>query len=85
MGLFLFLDPQQIKQSYLRLLVYVMPLSELYDCFWLYEKSDEYYEDQSENGMEQVILLAVVFLIFYKIILMVVLWKASLNFEKFVK
>jgi hypothetical protein len=29
----------------------VMPLSELYDALWLYEKSDEYYEDQGENGM----------------------------------
>lgn len=35
--------------------------------------------------MDQVILLAVVFLFVYKIILMVVMWKASLNFEKFVK
>ena len=52
MGLFLLLDPQQIKQSYLRLLVATIPLSELYDALWLYERSDEYYENQSENGME---------------------------------
>lgn len=61
MGLFLFLDPQQIKQSYLRLLVMVMPLSEFYDGIWLYEKTSEYYEDQGENGMAQVILMAVDF------------------------
>jgi len=33
------------------MLVGVMPLTWLYDSFWLYEKTDEYYEDGSEGGM----------------------------------
>jgi|DEB0MinimDraft_12_1074336.scaffolds.fasta_scaffold54845_2 hypothetical protein len=36
MGLFMFLDPQQMKQSYLRMLVYVLPVSQVYDAVWLY-------------------------------------------------
>lgn len=57
-----------------------MPLSWLYDSFWLYEKTDEYYEDGGENGMAQVVLIGVYFLFIYKIILFLVMWKASLNF-----
>ena len=57
-----------------------MPLSQLYDGFWLYEKTSEYYEDGGENGMAQVVLITVYFLFVYKIILFLVMWKASLNF-----
>lgn len=44
-GLFMFLDPQQIKQSYLRLMVAVFPLCQIYDIVWLWTKHNEYYND----------------------------------------
>lgn len=62
-----------------------MPLTEIYDLVWIIEKSEEYWEDSSENGMAQVILVAVYMMFVFKIILFFVLWKASINFEKFVK
>lgn len=52
MGLFLLLDPQQIKQSYLRLLTFSLPISSIYDGIWIYEKSTEYWDDPGEGGME---------------------------------
>ena len=61
-----------------------MPLSAIYDVFWIIEKSDEYWEDFSEGGMDQVIILAVYFMLIYKFILFLVMWKSSLNFQKFV-
>ena len=61
-----------------------MPLSSIYDIFWMVEKTDEYWEDFSEGGMEQVIILSVYLMFVYKIILFLVMWKASLNFQKFV-
>jgi len=48
------------------------------------EKSDEYWQDKEEGGMSQVILMTVYFMLFYKLILFLVMWKASLNFQKFV-
>lgn len=51
LGLFIFLDPQQMKQSYLRMLVYIMPLSWLYDGLWLYEKTSEYWGDTEDQGV----------------------------------
>jgi hypothetical protein len=62
-----------------------MPLSTVYDIFWIVEKSDEFWEDKSEGGMDQVIILAVYFMVIYKFILFLVMWKASLNFPKFVQ
>ena len=50
-GLHLFLDPQQIKQSYLRALVFALPVSEIIDIIWLYDKAEEFWEDKDENGM----------------------------------
>ena len=61
-----------------------MPLSSFYDIFWIMEKSDEYWQDKEEGGMSQVILMTVYFMLFYKLILFLVMWKASLNFQKFV-
>jgi hypothetical protein len=51
MGLFIFLDPQQMKQSYLRLLTYSLPLSQVYDMVWIINKSTEYWIDKTEGGM----------------------------------
>jgi len=85
MGLFLFLDPQQIKQSYLRMLVIVFPLTYVYDIFWIVQNHAKFYEDKTEGGMAQVILLLVWTLMFFKLTLFLVMWKASLNFPKFVK
>ena len=51
MGLHLFLDPQNMKQSYLRLLTAAIPLSQIYDLLWLYHKSTEYWIDKTEGGM----------------------------------
>lgn len=50
-GMLLMVDPQQIRQSYLRLLMVMLGVSQLYDLVWLYSKSDEYWEDKQENGM----------------------------------
>ena len=61
-----------------------MPVSSIYDIFWVVEKSSEYWDDFSEGGLAQVILLTVYFMLFYKFILFLVMWKASLNFQKFV-
>ena len=58
----------------------LMPLSAIYDVFWIIEKNDEYWEDFSEGGMDQVIILAVYFMLIYKFILFLVMWKSSLNF-----
>lgn len=84
MGLYLLLDPQSIKQSYLRLLTFIMPISMIYDIIWLVQKTSEYLGDAGEGGLAQVILGFVYFTLFYKILLIVVMWKASINFKKFV-
>ena len=84
-GLLIMLDPQRIKQSYLRLIVAVMPLTYVYDLFWIFHKHAEYANDRTEGGMAQVILLLVWFQLIFKFILMIVMWKASLNFQKFVR
>lgn len=52
MGLFLLLDPQQIKLSYLRILTFSLPITLLYDFVWMYEKSQEYWDDPGEGGLE---------------------------------
>lgn len=79
-GLFILLDPQHIKTSYLRLLVLAIPISQLYDLLWLFHKSSEYWNNKTEGGMMQLILLTVYFMFFYKFILALFMWKASLNF-----
>ena len=60
-------------------------VSQLYDVFWIYEKSTEYWKDEVENGFAQIILLLILFMVFYKFILAIVMWKASLNYPKFVR
>jgi len=85
MGLFMFLDPQQMKQSYLRMLVYILPVSEIYDGIWLYQKTSEYWNWQGEGGMSQLILLLVYMMLIYKVFLFIIMWKASLNYQKFVQ
>lgn len=78
------LDPQSIKQSYLRLLTFAMPVSMVYDLVWIVQKTREYWIEQEEGGLAQVILGFVYFILFYKILLIIVMWKASINFKKFV-
>ena len=78
------LDPQNIKQSYLRLLTLILPVSMIYDIVWLVQKTKEYWIEENEGGLAQVVLLAVYFILFYKILLITVMWKASINFKKFV-
>ena len=85
MGLFLFLDPQQMKKSYLRSILVFLILTEVFDILWVVYKNDEYWGDQTENGMSQVIIMFIYVLLIYKLFLVFVLWKASLNFEKFVR
>lgn len=51
LGLFMMLDPQQIKLSYLRLMVWVLPPTLIYDIFWIWHKHTEYWEDKIEGGM----------------------------------
>ena len=65
--------------------MYILPLTELYDLFWMYEKTVEYWDDKGDGGVAQLILLLVYLMFFYKIILFLVMWKASLNYPKFVK
>jgi len=79
------LDPQQIKQSYLRMIVYVLPASWVYDLVWVLYKSKEYWNDREEGGMTQLLLIMVYLMLFYKIALFVIMWKASMNFPKFVR
>lgn len=83
-GLYLLLDPQTIKFSYLRLLIFSLPLSMVYDVVWLVQKTREYWIESEEGGIAQVILAFVYFLIFYKILLIIVMWRASINFKKFI-
>ena len=83
-GLYLLLDPQTIKFSYLRLLIFALPLSMIYDVVWLVQKTREYWIETEEGGIAQVILGFVYFLIFYKILLIIVMWRASINFKKFI-
>ena len=83
-GMFLMLDPQNIKNSYLRMIVLSLAVSEVYDLLWLFNKTDEYWDDLSENGLSQVILVLTIIMFFYKIMLFAVVWKSSLNFKKFV-
>ena len=51
LGLFMLLDPQQIKQSYLRMLVWAFIPSQFYDIAWLYHKHSEFYNDKLEGGL----------------------------------
>jgi len=67
------------------MLMLALFVSQLYDIFWVVEKTSEYMSDDTDNGMAQLILLLVYMMIFYKLILFCLMWKASLNFEKFVK
>lgn len=60
-GLMIMIDPQRIKQSYLRLIVALMPLTYAYDLFWVFHKHSEYANDKSDGGMAQVILALVWF------------------------
>jgi len=83
-GLFLLLDPQSIKQSYLRLLTLALPFSMPYDIIWLIQKTTEYWNDDTEGGLAQVILMMVYFVLFYKFLLVIVMWKSSINFKRFV-
>lgn len=85
LGLLLFLDPQRMKYSYLRLMVAVFPLTYIYDIFWLVTKHSEFSVDKNEGYMCQTVLLLVWFLVFFKMALWLVMWKASLNFPKFVR
>jgi len=62
-----------------------MPITLLYDFVWLWEKTGEYWDNTSEAGFAQEILLFIYIITFYKIILSMLLWKASVNFEAFVK
>jgi hypothetical protein len=41
-----------MKMSYLRLLCATLLVSELYDLIWLIKKSEEYWNDTSEGGMQ---------------------------------
>ena len=83
-GLFLLHDPQSVKQSYLRLLTLALPVSMIYDIIWLVQKTTEYWIDESEGGLAQVILGFVYFILLFKIVLTIVMWKASINFKRFV-
>ena len=74
-----------MKNSYLRMLVWIIPVSYIYDIFWMYQKTTEYWIDKTEGGLAQVILMMVYFVFFFKIFLWVIMWKASLNYTKFVK
>ena len=84
-GLFILLDPQMLKASYLRLLVAVIPVTQLYDLMWLLHKSGEYWDNKTEGGMTQLILVVAYMMVVFKIILFFIMWKASLNFQKFVQ
>lgn len=66
-------------------MVGIFPLTYIYDIFWIIHKHKEYADDRTEGGMAQVILLLVWVLLFFKLVLFVVMWKASLNFQKFVR
>lgn len=62
-----------------------LPLAELYDIAWIHQKHTEYANDKNEGGMMQLVLILVWFLFFFKILLFLIMWKATLNFPKFVK
>ena len=62
-----------------------MPVSLIYDLLWLIYKSSEYWDDISEGGFAQELLIFIYMMFAYKIILSMLLWKASINFEAFVK
>lgn len=55
----------------------------IYDVVWLVQKTREYWTEE-EGGLAKVILMAVYGVLFYKILLTIVMWKASINFKKFV-
>jgi len=80
MGLFIMLDPQQLKASYLRLLIFSLPVTEIYDLMWIYHKSGEYWNNKTEGGLAQVILVLIWMMFVFKIFLFIIMWKASLNF-----
>ena len=54
--------------SYLRLLCATVLISEIYDLFWLIKKSEEFWNDTIEGGMQQVILVFIFMMFFYKIV-----------------
>ena len=66
------------------MLTLILPVSMIYDIVWLVQKTKEYWIEENEGGLAQVVLLAVYFILFYKILLITVMWKASINFKKFV-
>jgi hypothetical protein len=57
----------------------------IYDIVWLVQKTKEYMNDNEEGGLVQVVLAFVYFLLFYKILLIIVMWRSSINFKKFVQ
>ena len=74
-----------MRQSYLRIITFILPLSFPYDIFWLYLKTTEYINDKSDGGLPQLILFLVYMMSLYKLVLFAVLWKASMNFKKFMR
>ena len=66
-------------------MIFSLPVSEVYDVIWLWQKAVEFWEDEDENGMNQLILICVVFMLLFKVIVFAVMWKASLNFKKFLQ
>ena len=66
-------------------MIVVLFLTEIFDIVWLIWKNDEYWEDKTEGGMAQVIIMFIYVLMIFKVVLIFVMWKASLNFPKFVK
>ena len=66
-------------------MIVVLFFTEIFDIVWLIWKNDEYWEDKTEGGMAQVIIMFIYVLMIFKVVLIFVMWKASLNFPKFVK
>lgn len=56
----------------------------VYDVVWLIQKTREYWGDTEEGGLPKVILAFVYFLIFYKVLLIIVMWRSTINYKKFI-
>ncbi|CDW90728.1 c2 domain containing protein [Stylonychia lemnae] len=90
-GIYMMLDTDKIKKGTFRNLVIALICSFAYDLFWLAIQANSYGRDDSveDGGIEKSIrkfsLSVSVLSIFFRVIVIVVFWKDSIDFQRIIK
>ena len=84
LALYLLTNTQDVKKKHFRMLVFFLAFSFLYDILW------QFFHDGAEGQLEgnsAIISFGKwmqLIMVFYKVILLVVYWKASIDFDKMI-